>query len=62
MTGKVGAYDGGGYLEKLSKTAKETASILKNLKQNLWITRGTRAVFIDFTTYNPNVNLFCVVK
>ena len=29
---------------------------------DLWIDRGTRAVFIDFTVYNPNINLFCVVK
>lgn len=29
---------------------------------NRWITRGTRAVIIDFTVYNANVNLFCVAK
>lgn len=29
---------------------------------NRWITRGTRAVIIDFTVYNANVNLFCVIK
>ncbi|KAK9745781.1 Polycystin domain [Popillia japonica] len=61
-TGKVARYDTSGYYEKLSKNSNETLKILKYLKQNLWITRGTRAVFIDFTTYNPNVNLFCVVK
>lgn len=32
------------------------------LKKNLWIDRGTRAVFIDFTTYNPNINLYVVTK
>ena len=31
---------------------------LDNLKQNGWIDRQTRAVFIEFTIYNPNVNLF----
>ncbi|GJQ68934.1 putative calcium ion binding protein [Trypoxylus dichotomus] len=62
VTGKVASYDASGYYEKLTKTADGTLEILKKLKQNLWITRGTRAVFIDFTTYNANVNLFCVVK
>jgi len=31
-------------------------------KDNLWIDRGTRAVFVDFTVYNANINLFCVVR
>ena len=36
--------------------------ILAELKKNLWINRGTRVIFIDFTTYNPNINLFVVSK
>lgn len=32
------------------------------LKQNLWIGRGTRVVFLDFTVYNGNINLFCQIK
>lgn len=35
---------------------------IETLKKNLWIDRGTRAVFIDFTTYNPNINLYVVTK
>lgn len=35
---------------------------MANLKENLWITRATRAVFLDFTVYNANLNLFCIVK
>jgi hypothetical protein len=42
---------------------KTTAiSTIKALKKDLWIDRGTRAVFIDFTTYNPNINLYVVTK
>ena len=33
-------------------------SDLERLKQNGWIDRQTRAVFIEFTIYNPNINLF----
>jgi hypothetical protein len=32
------------------------------VQTNRWLTRGTRVVFIDFTLYNANINLFCVVK
>lgn len=34
---------------------------LKNLEQNLWIERHTRAVLTEFTIYNAQTNLFCVV-
>ena len=34
---------------------------IAELKKNLWVGRATRAVFIDFTVYNANVNLFCVI-
>ena len=33
-------------------------SDLERLKQNGWIDRQTRAIFIEFTIYNPNINLF----
>jgi hypothetical protein len=37
--------------------------ILPVFKTNIYISmRGTRAVFIDFTVYNANINLFCVVR
>lgn len=28
----------------------------------MWITRGTRAVFVDFSVYNANLNIFAVCK
>ena len=31
---------------------------LNSLKQNNWIDRQTRAIFIEFTIFNPNINLF----
>ncbi|CAG2064213.1 unnamed protein product [Timema podura] len=60
--GLMGTYGGGGFYQDLSLDRNETIGILKELKENLWLTRGTRVVFIDFTAYNPNVNLFCVSK
>jgi hypothetical protein len=35
---------------------------LANLKEYLWLDRGTRVVFLDFTLYNANINLFCQIK
>ena len=36
--------------------------LVKFLKDNLWVDRATRVVFIDFTVYNANINLFCTIK
>lgn len=40
----------------------KSKEIIAELKTNLWLDRGTRAVFVDFTVYNANINLFCVVR
>ena len=31
---------------------------MDTLKQQRWLTRGTRALFVDYAVYNGNVNLF----
>ncbi|XP_053317583.1 polycystin-2 isoform X2 [Spea bombifrons] len=60
--GVFSSYSGAGYYLDLSRTRDESAVRIKTLKRNLWLDRGTRAVFIDFSVYNGNLNLFCVVK
>nr|XP_014341844.1 PREDICTED: polycystic kidney disease 2-like 1 protein isoform X2 [Latimeria chalumnae] len=60
--GKLATYSGGGFYQDLKLTKEESASILQELKDNLWLDRGTRAVFIDFSVYNANINLFCVIR
>ncbi|XP_048407503.1 polycystin-2-like protein 1 [Stegostoma tigrinum] len=60
--GKLTVYGGGGYYQDLKTTLAESAAILQNLKDSLWLDRGTRAVFIDFSVYNANINLFCVIR
>ena len=55
-------YPGSGYYQDLSTTRVKTKAITDELRKNRWIDRGTRAVFLDFTIYNPNVNLFSVAK
>ncbi|BFZ03163.1 hypothetical protein BsWGS_06202 [Bradybaena similaris] len=60
--GQLSTYGGGGYYVDLNTTKAASEAIIQNLLNNLWIQRGTRAVFIDLTVYNANINLFCVVR
>jgi len=54
--------NGGGFVRNLGKKKSESLAIIEDLKSKLWIDRATRAVFVDFTVYNANINLFCVVR
>ncbi|EDV22240.1 uncharacterized protein TRIADDRAFT_28988, partial [Trichoplax adhaerens] len=61
--GKLGYfYSGGGFVQLLNRTRDQGKQAIDMLKNNLWTDRATRAVFIDFTVYNTNVNLFCIVR
>ncbi|KAK3592407.1 hypothetical protein CHS0354_004031 [Potamilus streckersoni] len=60
--GLLATYSGAGFVQDLTRNKSESAAIIDDLFNNLWITRGTRALFIDFTVYNANINLFCVVR
>lgn len=55
-------YAGSGYVLTLSQDQNTTIDLIQYLFDNLWIDRGTRAVFLDFTVYNANINLFGQVK
>ncbi|XP_075545246.1 polycystin-2-like isoform X1 [Dermacentor variabilis] len=60
--GLLSSYSGAGYYADLGITKEAATQVMAELKENLWIGRATRAVFLDFTVYNANVNLFCVIK
>lgn len=60
--GLLATYSGAGYYQDLALTKIESAAMLEELKEYLWLDHGTRAVFIDFSTYNANINLFCVIR
>ncbi|CAF0799310.1 unnamed protein product [Didymodactylos carnosus] len=57
--GFIAHYGDGGYVQEYTRNASSTMDILKELKENNWIDRATRVVFLDFTVYNANINLFC---
>lgn len=60
--GILTSYSGAGSIQDLHSLKNESGAIIKELKEGLWITRGTRFVSVDFTVYNANINLFCIVK
>ncbi|KAM9063176.1 polycystin-1-like protein 3 [Sarcophilus harrisii] len=61
IQGQFAVYSGGGYVVTLGNNSKDSNRILQHLKQNHWLDRHTRSLFVSFVVYNANVNLFCVV-
>jgi hypothetical protein len=55
---KVNTYFGGGYVFKMIGNSSYLTDSLAMLQQNEWINKQTAAVFVEFTIYNPNINLF----
>ncbi|XP_048461921.1 polycystic kidney disease protein 1-like 2 [Rhincodon typus] len=58
--GKLAMYRGGGYIAELGTDAQDAYRVLKYLFDNTWLDTYTRAIFVEFTVYNANVNLFCI--
>lgn len=54
-------YKGGGYVVSLGRTYDRAKSLLEDLRSQNWLDQLTRAVMIDFSLYNANVNLFVAV-
>lgn len=61
-SGLIATYSAGGYYLDLEPSLKSSNDSIRKLKENLWLDKGTRGVFIEFTLYNANVNLFCIIK
>ncbi len=59
-TGPMNTYPGGGYVYKMNMT--DSPSFIMNqtrlLESLKWIDKRTAAIFVEFTLFNPNVNLF----
>ena len=60
--GKIANYGGGGAVQTLHTMKNTSLAILRELREALWIDRATRLIIVDFTIYNANINLFCIVK
>ncbi|KAM6978376.1 polycystin-1-like protein 2 [Tautogolabrus adspersus] len=59
--GKIEFYRGGGFVAELGPDFQNASSTLGGLFREKWLDMYTRAIFVEFTIYNANVNLFCIV-
>ncbi|XP_077057765.1 polycystin-1-like protein 2 [Siphateles boraxobius] len=59
--GGLALYRGGGFVVDLGPDKKNASRLLKYLFDDIWLDVYTRAAFVEFTVYNANVNLFCIV-
>ncbi|XDV17483.1 hypothetical protein PO909_023332 [Leuciscus waleckii] len=59
--GMIALYRGGGYVMDLGSDLQNASRKLQYLFDSTWLDVYTRAVFAEFTVYNANVNLFCIV-
>ncbi|MEE6499912.1 hypothetical protein FKM82_003634 [Ascaphus truei] len=60
--GKLTTYRGGGYVVYLGNDRTNASRVLQSLFSNVWLDTYTRAVFVEFTIYNANVNLFSIIR
>ncbi|KAK7111719.1 hypothetical protein V1264_011307 [Littorina saxatilis] len=56
--GTLATYKGGGYAMLTRRDMCRTKQMIKAAKDKDWLDLNTRAIFLEFTVYNPNVNLF----
>lgn len=54
-------YNGGGYVAELRGDRNALFDKLASLKQSGWIDKYTRAVFLEFSIYNVQSNMFACV-
>lgn len=58
FAGTINTYGGGGYVSNLGRTRFNSIIILNFLDEFKWFDVYTRAVIVEYTTFNPNRNLF----
>ncbi|KAM3625915.1 uncharacterized protein V6R79_019756 [Siganus canaliculatus] len=59
--GSVTLYRGGGFVVDLGPDLLNSSRVLQYLYDSTWFDAYTQAIFVEFTVYNANVNLFCIV-
>ena len=56
--GRVAEYSGGGFLvTNTSKSLEDMQLLMAQLQEANWIDERTRAIFVDFTIYNANLQV-----
>ena len=60
INGQFSQYPGDGYVYEIRGKLSYIQGNLSLLREMNWIDRQTRAVFVEFSVYNPNINLVMV--
>ncbi|XP_076075848.1 polycystin-2-like [Mytilus galloprovincialis] len=58
IPGRYSTYGGGGYITELAVNFDFSNRTLNELTDYLWIDRNTRAIYLEFNLYAPDLNLF----
>ena len=61
LVGRLAIYPGGGYIIELPRNPLDAQDLMENVRKTKWIDEKTRVVFLEFTLFNPNVQLFTVL-
>ncbi|NP_001034789.2 polycystin-1-like protein 3 isoform a precursor [Mus musculus] len=61
IQGELATYSGGGYVVRLGRNHSAATRVLQHLEQRRWLDHCTKALFVEFTVFNANVNLLCAV-
>ncbi len=56
---QIQTYPGGGYIVTLSTRKAQSEVLVAELEANRWLDRQTRAVMVEYASYNPQIDLFC---
>lgn len=57
ILGDASEYPGGGFMVDLPMNKSDTLAMINDLKQWYWVDQSTRAVMMEFTTLNSNINV-----
>ena len=60
--GTITMYSGSGYVANLGYDPVTAYTVVADLHSNGWLDAQTRAVFVEFTVFNANTNLFGIVS
>ncbi|XP_038048999.1 polycystin-1-like [Patiria miniata] len=58
--GILAVYSGSGYVAEFGTTSAKALETAQFLKDTSWYDELTRAIFVEFSVYNANINLFSV--
>uniref|UniRef100_A0AAY4BIJ4 Polycystic kidney disease 1 like 2a n=1 Tax=Denticeps clupeoides TaxID=299321 RepID=A0AAY4BIJ4_9TELE len=59
--GSITLYRGGGFVVDMGPERQNATRMLQYIFNNDWLDVYTRAIFLELTVYNANVNLFCII-